>query len=93
MGLRDPIHPNYVSLLKESLYGLKQAPRIWYQWFADFVSTIGFYHSKSDRSLFIYHKGSDMAYIVLYMLMISFLLPFMIIFLGLLYHSLLHNLI
>ncbi|CAJ2652014.1 unnamed protein product, partial [Trifolium pratense] len=66
MGFRDPDHPNYVCLLKKSLYGLKQAPRAWYQRFADFVSNIGFSHSKSDHSLFIYQQGNDMAYILLY---------------------------
>lgn len=66
MGFRDPIHPDYVCLLKKSLYGLKQAPRAWYQRFADFAFTIGFSHSKSDHSLFIYRKGNDMTYILLY---------------------------
>nr|KYP60186.1 Retrovirus-related Pol polyprotein from transposon TNT 1-94 [Cajanus cajan] len=37
-----------------------------YQQFADFVSTIGFYHSKSNHSLFIYSKGNGMAHILLY---------------------------
>lgn len=66
MGFRDKNHPNHVCLLKKSLYGLKQAPRAWYQRFADFVATIGFSHSKSDHSLFIYKNGSDTAYILLY---------------------------
>jgi len=66
MGFRDPIHPDYVCLLKKSLYGLKQAPRAWYQRFADFAFTLGFSHSKYDHSLFIYRKGNDMAYILLY---------------------------
>lgn len=66
MGFRDKNHPNHVCLLKKSLYGLKQVPRAWYQRFADFVATIGFSHSKSDHSLFIYKNGSDTAYILLY---------------------------
>ncbi|MCI19699.1 copia protein, partial [Trifolium medium] len=66
LGFRDPHHPDYVCRLRKSLYGLKQAPRAWYQHFADFVSTIGFQHSTSDHSLFIYRRGSDMAYILLY---------------------------
>jgi hypothetical protein len=52
--------------LAESLYGLKQEPRAWYQRFADFVSTIGFQHITSDHSLFIYRRGSDISYILLY---------------------------
>ena len=66
MGFRDKNHPNHVCLIKKSLYGLKQAPRAWYQRFADFVATIGFFHSKSNHSLFIYKNGSDTAYILLY---------------------------
>jgi len=66
MGFLDPVHPDYVCLLKKSLYGLKQPPRAWFKRFADFAFTIGFSHSKSDHSLFIYRKGNDMAYILLY---------------------------
>lgn len=55
-----------MSLLQKSLYGLTQAPRASYQRFADFVKTIGFKQSASDHSLFIYHNGSDVAYILLY---------------------------
>ncbi|XP_062100192.1 uncharacterized mitochondrial protein AtMg00810-like [Humulus lupulus] len=66
MGFKDPQHPNYVCLLWKSLYGLMQAPRAWYKRFADYVSSIGFSHSKSDHSLLIYRKGTNMAYILLY---------------------------
>ncbi|XP_074310396.1 uncharacterized protein LOC141646388 [Silene latifolia] len=65
-GFRDPKHPDHVCLLQKSLYGLKQAPRAWYQRFATFVKTIGFTHSICDNSLFILHKGTDTAYILLY---------------------------
>nr|GEY99218.1 copia protein [Tanacetum cinerariifolium] len=66
MGFRDPVYPDYICRLKKSLYGLKQAPRAWYQRFVDYVSYIGFIHSKSDHSLFIYKSGRDIAYILLY---------------------------
>ncbi|XP_057444635.1 uncharacterized mitochondrial protein AtMg00810-like [Lotus japonicus] len=66
LGFCDRTHPDYVCRLRKSLYGLKQAPRAWYQRFADYVSTIGFQHSTSDHSLFIYRRGSDMAYLLLY---------------------------
>jgi len=66
LGFRDLHHPDYVCHLKKSLYGLKQAPRAWYQCFADYVATIGFRHSTSDHSLFIYRQSLDMAYILLY---------------------------
>ncbi|XP_050908467.1 uncharacterized mitochondrial protein AtMg00810-like [Lathyrus oleraceus] len=66
LGFRDLHHPDYVCRLKKSLYGLKQAPRAWYRCFADYVATIGFRHSTSDHSLFIYRQGLDMTYILLY---------------------------
>ncbi|GJU60426.1 ribonuclease H-like domain-containing protein [Tanacetum coccineum] len=66
MGFRDSSHPNHVCLLKKSLYGLKQASGAWYQRFSEFVSTIGFVHSKCDHSLFIYRHGCDVAYLLLY---------------------------
>lgn len=66
LGLRDLRHPDYVCWLKKSLYGLKQTHRAWYQHFPDYVTTIGFHHSTSDHSLFIYRQGLDMAYILLY---------------------------
>jgi len=66
LGFRDSRHPDYVCRLKKSLYGLKQVPRAWYQRFADYVTTIGFRHGKSNHSFFIYRQQSDMAYILLY---------------------------
>nr|AAB36252.1 retrotransposon peptide {Ty1-copia retrotransposon element, clone Mel 77} [Vicia melanops, leaves, Peptide Transposon Partial, 76 aa] [Vicia melanops] len=64
-GFRNSEFPDHVCLLKKSLYGLKQAPRAWYQRFTDYVATMGFSHSIYDHSLFIYHHGNDMAYILL----------------------------
>ncbi|KAL9250347.1 Retrovirus-related Pol polyprotein from transposon RE1-like protein [Drosera capensis] len=66
VGFRDPAAPSHVCLLKKSLYGLKKSPRAWYQRFADYVFTIGFSNSVSDHSLFIYHRGSATAYLLLY---------------------------
>jgi hypothetical protein len=65
-GFRDSKFPNHVCHLKKSLYGLKQAPRAWYQRFTDYVTHIGFRHSSSDHSLFIYRQGARTAYILLY---------------------------
>nr|XP_043638001.1 uncharacterized mitochondrial protein AtMg00810-like [Erigeron canadensis] len=42
------------------------APRACYQRFTDYVTRLGFHHSSSDHSLFIYNRGMDMAYILLY---------------------------
>ncbi|KAL9228101.1 hypothetical protein vseg_003715 [Gypsophila vaccaria] len=65
-GFRDRSRPDHVCLLKKSLYGLKQAPRAWYQRFANYVSSIGFIHSKCDNSLFVYSDGTHLAYLLLY---------------------------
>ncbi|GKB44918.1 ribonuclease H-like domain-containing protein, partial [Tanacetum coccineum] len=65
-GFRDFQHPDYVCLLQRSLYGLKQAPRAWFQWFASYITRVGFHHSRCDTSLFIYRQGTDTAYLLLY---------------------------
>ncbi|KAJ9566937.1 hypothetical protein OSB04_002903 [Centaurea solstitialis] len=65
-GFRDPVHPDFVCHLKKSLYGLKQAPRAWFHRFAEYITRIGFTHSKTDSSLFIFSKGSATAYLLLY---------------------------
>jgi hypothetical protein len=65
-GFVDPHHPDYVCRLHKSLYGLKQAPRAWFQCFATYAWSIGFLESKSDASLFILHKGTTTAYLLLY---------------------------
>ncbi|GKC38952.1 ribonuclease H-like domain-containing protein, partial [Tanacetum coccineum] len=65
-GFTDSAHSDYVCLLQKSLYGLKQAPRAWFQRFSSYVIRAGFYHSKTDSSLFIFHKGPDTAYLLLY---------------------------
>ncbi|KAK9079958.1 hypothetical protein SSX86_001633 [Deinandra increscens subsp. villosa] len=66
VGFRHPKYPDHVCLLKKSLYGLKQAPRAWYKRFADYVLRMGFYNSKCDNSLFVYRRGNDTAYLLLY---------------------------
>ncbi|GJZ87793.1 ribonuclease H-like domain-containing protein [Tanacetum coccineum] len=65
-GFTDSAHSDYVCLLQKSLYGLKQAPRAWFQRFSSYAIRAGFYHSKTDSSLFIFHKGPDTAYLLLY---------------------------
>ena len=65
-GFEDPVHPDFVCLLKKSIYGLKQAPRAWYSRMATFLLSIGFVEAKSDTSLFVYQRGSDRAYLLLY---------------------------
>nr|GEU75231.1 ribonuclease H-like domain-containing protein [Tanacetum cinerariifolium] len=65
-GFTDSAHSDYVFLLQKSLYGLKQASRVWFQRFSSYAIRAGFYHSKTDSSLFIFHKGPDTAYLLLY---------------------------
>ena len=65
-GFEDPAHPDFVCRLNKSLYGLKQAPRAWYSRFATQLVSLGFVEAKSDTSLFIYRRGTDMAYLLLY---------------------------
>ncbi|GKB90499.1 ribonuclease H-like domain-containing protein, partial [Tanacetum coccineum] len=34
--------------------------------FASYATRVGFHHSKTDSSLFVFHRGSDIAYLLLY---------------------------
>jgi hypothetical protein len=55
-----------VCRLNKSLYGLKQAPRAWYHCFASYLVSIGFVEAKLNTSLFVYRRGVDTAYLLLY---------------------------
>ena len=65
-GFVDADRPDLVCRLNRSLYGLKQAPRAWYSRFASYLASIGFVEAKSDTSLFIYRRGDDTVYLLLY---------------------------
>ena len=52
--------------MKCALYGLKQAARAWNARYVAFITKQNFKQSKSDASLFVYRKGKDLAYILLY---------------------------
>jgi hypothetical protein len=65
-GFEDSAHLDYVCRLNKSLYGLKQAPCAWYSRFATYLLSLGFDEAKSDTSLFIYQRGSDTTYLLLY---------------------------
>jgi hypothetical protein len=65
-GFADPAHPDLVCHLRKSLYGLKQAPRACYSRFANYLTTLGFIEAKSDTSLFIFRRGSNTVYLLLY---------------------------
>lgn len=65
-GFVDPRVPYHVCRLCKALYGLKQEPHAWYQRFANFLIDTGFIITKSDSSLFVFHRGSEIAYVLLY---------------------------
>ena len=65
-GFVDSSRPDMVCRLNKSLYGLKQAPQTWYSRFTTFLLTLGFTEAKSDTSLFIYRRGDETAYLLLY---------------------------
>ena len=65
-GFVDPDCPNHVCLLVKSLYGLKQAPRAWFQCLGNHLRSLGFTASGSDSSLFIFQRGDQVAYLLVY---------------------------
>ena len=65
-GYIDPRFPNHVYQLQKDLYGLKQAPHAWFQRLSSFLIQLGFYCSRADTSIFIFHKHSDIIYLILY---------------------------
>lgn len=65
-GFEDTVHPEYVCLLHKAIYGLKQAPRAWFDKFRTFLLKFGFICSVKDPSLFIYHHGTTIIFLLLY---------------------------
>jgi hypothetical protein len=58
--------PDHVCNFNKSLYGLKQAPLVWYNRFAAYLFSLGFSEAKYDTSLFIYRRGNETVYLLLY---------------------------
>lgn len=65
-GYEDLSKPGYVCKLKKAIYGLKHAPRAWFDKFSDFLLEFGFECSFPDPSLFIYHHGTNVIYLLIY---------------------------
>ena len=65
-GFANSALPQHVCRLNKSLYGLKQAPRAWYSRFATFLLSLGFTEARSDTSLFVYHRGPETVFLLLY---------------------------
>lgn len=65
-GFEDKDHPDYVWKLHKAIYGLKQAPRAWFDKFSSYLIEYGFVCSTRDPSLFVYHHGSTIIFLILY---------------------------
>lgn len=61
-----PARPDHVCFLLKVLCGLKQAPWVWFHGFAAHLRSLGFHESKSDTSLFVYHRDSATTYLLLH---------------------------
>jgi hypothetical protein len=66
-GFADLAQLDLVCRRNESLYGLKQALWAWYSRFATYLTSLEFIEVKFDTSLFIFRRGSDTVYLLLYM--------------------------
>ena len=53
------MNPDHVCKLCKALYGLKQAPQAWHSKIAQYLTSIDFYMSYADHSLYVCvtHKG------------------------------------
>ncbi|KAL9272509.1 Retrovirus-related Pol polyprotein from transposon RE1-like protein [Drosera capensis] len=65
-GFIHLIHFSHVCRLHKALYGLRQAPRAWFHCFSSFLLRSGFTQAKSDSSMFVYHRHSQVIILVLY---------------------------
>jgi hypothetical protein len=65
-GYIDAAHPSFMCKLDKALYGLKQAPRAWYSKLSMKLLQLDFFISKTDTSLFIYHKDGVIIYLLVY---------------------------
>jgi hypothetical protein len=65
-GFFDPSQPDLVCCLNKFMYDLKQAPRAWHNRFASYFLSLGFIEAKLDISLFIFYRGSQAVYLLLY---------------------------
>lgn len=65
-GYIDPRYPYHVCRLNKALYGRHQAPRAWFQRLSSFLVSQGFKCSQADTSLFIFHRGSSLLYLLVY---------------------------
>lgn len=62
----DSDRPSHVCKLRKAIYGLKQAPRDLYTELRGFVMQSGFKNSLADTSLFVFHEGFVLIYLLIY---------------------------
>jgi hypothetical protein len=65
-GFQDPSKPGFVCKLHKAIYGLKQSPRAWYSRLSDRLCQLGFVPSVADTSLFTFHQGAVIMYLLVY---------------------------
>lgn len=65
-GFQDPSKPGFVCKLHKAIYGLKQSPRAWYSRLSDCLCQLGFVPSVADTSLFTFHQGAVIMYLLVY---------------------------
>ena len=65
-GFIDKDKPHHVCRLHKAIYGLKQAPRAWYNELRDFLLSNGFVNSLADASVFYFHMGDVLIYMLVY---------------------------
>ena len=52
--------------LHKDIYGLKQSPHAWFSRLSDKLHHLGFRSSKADSSLFVFHQGKHVIYMLMY---------------------------
>lgn len=65
-GFIDPIYSEHVCRLKKVLYGFKQASRAWFLQLSNIVLDLGFVSSSVDSSLFTFHYGKVLVFVLIY---------------------------
>jgi hypothetical protein len=65
-GFVDLAQSDHICHLNKSLYGLKQTLWAWYSRFTTYITSLGFVEAKSDTSLFVFWRGTDTVYLLLY---------------------------
>ncbi|KAL9250808.1 Retrovirus-related Pol polyprotein from transposon RE1-like protein [Drosera capensis] len=65
-GFIYPTLSSHVCRLHKALYGLRQAPRAWFHRFSSFLLRSGFTQAKSDSSMFVFRRHSQVLILLLY---------------------------